>query len=503
MEQLLEYCLPITEFINSIKTLNIDCRTLRDIIQSKNYNIRVKEFPAYNLAIIYGLLCDDDLSRNDSQDQTGKNLAKKTRLVVINTLTMIPIVNFFYNIDVLNTKSFNLNDYVECDEDLNIFGKGCGTTLVEVSQIDLESEEICVFYNSGKWFAVYQYNIYLLPDDVDAHCIDNTIAGNAVQLDNIAMTINKLLDNRMINTKTLDQRSSYHFIIKHSSLRKIGSSTDESNVPTITLLYKCNMVSNKIASNEIASNEIAQNTISSDDMSSSDENHYNKEKKIYFSCVDEMLTGLDVLNFNDTVSKKLRSGGYIIKIHNLLTRTYFTLTLRTNIYNFIASQILASTHQNQYKNYLKMYQTNMLNDVLPYVHKYSLDVIKRINVSFRALSKEIVNLYHLTRKKQNVILYDEMPKTYKKILYELHKIYVGQKCFEYVKQDDDDMREKKSISVDIVYNYLKCIDSNDLIQLFFDRRTLMQNLTHIGYSYQDILYQDNIDIITQTELMML
>jgi hypothetical protein len=63
-------------------------------------------------------------------------------------------------------------------------------------------------------------------------------------------------------------------------------------------------------------------------------------------------------------------------------------------------------------------------------------------------------------------------------------------------------KEKKSISVEIVYNYLKNINNSELIKLFYERIKLMTDLKNLNYDmYSKIIFVDNIDISVQTTLM--
>ena len=152
-------------------------------------------------------------------------------------------------------------------------------------------------------------------------------------------------------------------------------------------------------------------------------------------------------------------------------------------------------------NYLQLYQNNKLGDVLLYLHKYPADVIRRINMSIKILSKELLNIYHLTRKKQNSDLYEILPQSYKKSLYDLHKIYVDQKFGEFSTKFHELLIEKKSISVDIVYNYVKDLLTTNLLQIFSDREILINQLNKINHDLTGIINVDNIDILTQIKLM--
>jgi hypothetical protein len=207
------------------------------------------------------------------------------------------------------------------------------------------------------------------------------------------------------------------------------------------------------------------------------------------------------MNNNDVINKTIDNSGYFVKIFSEDKKQYTCCALRTDLYKNILS--LMPRHQNQYINFLELYQNDNLSGMLPYLHKYPADVVRRINVSIKTLSKEILNIYHLTRKKQNSDLYECLPIIYKKMLYDLHKIYLNQKYGYYIIKSEDILKEKKSISVDIVYNYLKEMKNNELVRVFEERKKLIECLTKIGYLYDHILCTTNIDLITQTELMFM
>jgi len=363
------------------------------------------------------------------------------------------IINFYSMIYTENPNMFDLNNYIKSNNNLNIFDN---KYLIEINEYDFNSKIICLFYYREQWIITYDNNISVLSER--GGIVENIIC--------------ELYENKILDTDKLNTQLSYWFILKHNSLRKIGYCYDEYQPPTINLLR----VSGK------------EGDIGIDD-----------KKKINFSCMDQLIISLNTMGCGETVNKRINICGYNIRIYH--SDTYYQFGLRTNTYNKINELISDS---NQYKLYLKLYQQDILNEILPYIHKYHIDIIKRINVAFRTLSKEIVNIYHLTRKKQNVLLYEQLTPIYKKILFDLHKIYVVGKHSEYTRSEseDNDSYEKKSISVNIVYNYLKSSQSNDVIQLFFDRKKLIDNLQKANYIYDEIIYEANIDILIHTELMM-
>jgi hypothetical protein len=161
--------------------------------------------------------------------------------------------------------------------------------------------------------------------------------------------------------------------------------------------------------------------------------------------------------------------------------------------------------------HLKLYQTDKLNGFLQYISDTYTDVVKRINISISTMSREILDIYHMTRKKKNSALYNLLPQSYRQILYQLHSDYITQKnkntstistntvtdtnfaqYFSDESGSSDDSNSdhvhdsgddgKVSISVDNVYTKLKELDTSLLVNLFKDRDELMNTLngTDIG-----------------------
>jgi hypothetical protein len=208
---------------------------------------------------------------------------------------------------------------------------------------------------------------------------------------------------------------------------------------------------------------------------------------IHFDNYEQLLLTLDRLNLYSITNKNINKNGYIIKIDNELFVMY------TNIYKFIMCNL--PKNKNQHWNYLELYQHNKLYDILPYVHKYPYDTIHRIHNSVQLLSNEILNIYHLTRNKKNELLYNNLTKSYKSIIYDLHSIYINNK-----------LRNKTiSIRFDTVYHCLKHSKPEILRQIFFDRKILVERLLKLEFDIKRIMQVndiENIDLLTQIELML-
>lgn len=420
-----------------------------------DYHIYLKKYENLNLFALYTDNMSTSLLHND---ELINDIIKNYKFIIFDIKTLLPIVTF-YN-----------KPYV--DNDTEIILSNEKWTNVQVTKYYLESRHICVFYHKEKW-------IMCTCPDVIVELTHTDEEVDPLNTDNFHNYKNIKDKQLLLNLDKLNINYSYHFLLKNKIFRKVGYCNDN-YVNSISLLWTCDKNANII---ELPDDMIIQ-----------------KEKLCHFSCLDEMMTSLEFINNETIVSKTLNTGGFYIRIFSSNKQKYKICILRTEIYKYILSSI--PRYNNQYVNYLNLYQNNNLSSILPYLHKYPSDVIRRINMSIKTLSKELLNIYHLTRKKQNSDLYECLSQPYKKILYDLHKIYVNQKYEGFiVKKPEEILIEKKSISVEIVYNYLKEMSTEDLLQIFSERNTLIKKLTDVGYEYENILYVNNIDIITQTELM--
>ena len=373
--------------------------------------------------------------------------------------------------------------------------KNCNNwTNVEITKYHAYAKHICLFFDNSKIHIAHTNVIEILDDK---KCISNYDTTIKVFLNHLAdKKIIKIVDDKFVcfNENEIMFSKTYHFLLKHSSLKNICDYDGLQNNLKVSLLWINNNESNFIYTDD------TNNDKNTTDCMGLIVNKIQFEKRNYFSCLDELLTSLDLLNDDNISSKNIQYAGYYLKIFNEKKTNLLPFRLNTEIYNYVKK--LLPRNPNQHINFLELYQSDKLTDVLPYLHKYPTSVIKRINKSIRILAKEILNIYHLTRKKQNSELYECLPSIYKSILFNLHKIYVDQKYGDYIiKLNDDDLKEKKSISIDIVYGFLKNMKNYELIDLFESRSNLIKNLDQIKFDYSDVLCIDNIYIITQIELM--
>ena len=219
------------------------------------------------------------------------------------------------------------------------------------------------------------------------------------------------------------------------------------------------------------------------------------DKQIYYSCIDELLFDLENISINNEQNKKLTKGGFIIEYDNL----YYILN--TYIYQKILD--LLPKYKNINKCYLELYKNDNLGFMINYMTPYAVDIIKRVNTSMRILSKEILNIYHLTRNKANSNLYNVLSLNLKKILFDLHNIFINTRKNEELV--DDFLGDKKSINNDIIYKYLKKMNFETLITIYNDRDMLSEHLKNneLNIDKNLILYMDCINTKTMSYLLKL
>jgi hypothetical protein len=216
----------------------------------------------------------------------------------------------------------------------------------------------------------------------------------------------------------------------------------------------------------------------------------NYQIKRYYSCVDELLFEYEQFEYKNTLDKKLIFGGYIIEYNN---KFYL---LESLIYRNLINDI--NIYDNINISYLSLYCNNKLNNILPYFSIYYLNIIKRINESLKTISKELLNIYHITRNKQSTFIYNCLPNNYKRILFDLHTIFIKYRKIPTFL--DNEFVEKKSLSIDDVYSYLKNTDIDLLVSIYLIRNNIIKTLENNNININNIFYKYCVNTTTQIEL---
>jgi hypothetical protein len=215
------------------------------------------------------------------------------------------------------------------------------------------------------------------------------------------------------------------------------------------------------------------------------------DKQIYFSCKDEIDFYIDEENEKVEINKKLFTAGIILEyVKDNYTYIY---NIKLPIYQKIMNLIYPNT--NLTICYMDLYKSDNLNFMINYMTLYPNDIIKRINSSFKILSKEILNIYHLTRKKNHSELYNILTKEFKKVLYDLHTIFINTRKEElYI---DDDLGDKKSLTQDNVYRYIKKMPLDLLILIYSQRSQLIEQIKNLNIN-GEIMFENCIHSKTIT-----
>jgi len=324
----------------------------------------------------------------------------------------------------------------------------------------------------------------------------------ALELNIDKFTIDKLTTNNLTDVKVYNKPLGTDIIVffnngwKVCYNMKIVSSDDfpyltyeELNMEYVYYLTVINARLNKILfydTDGVIEKRITQRIITNDHI-------FTPLCEMKFSCLDELLFELDEISFNDQMTKRITNCGYLLEINNLLF--YIENTTYANVYNTIKD------YANIHVCYLDLYKTDKLNDILSFTTHYHSDIIKRINLSMKTVSKEILNIYHITRNKKHCDIYNSLTSVFKRILYELHTIYINNRTHEII--NDNERLENRSLTVDDVYHYLKKLHLDTLIKTFEDREEIIVKLRDIldEVSVKGLFNVDCISTKTQTYLM--
>lgn len=267
-------------------------------------------------------------------------------------------------------------------------------------------------------------------------------------------------DENKIKTDILNKNYIYFFTTNYNSYNLFDSYKHQQNIVLKFIVDK-------------QSGKITNKTFS---------NMHNKTKQVYFDTYDDMLKKLNKISVENIISKKITVTGYNIIFDDNYYDNYF---IYTNIFDIIVKEL--SKWNNKYQLYLDLYKKNKLADYLLYFTKYSNETTLRINISIKTISKEILNIYHSTRKNNNI--YRLLSETYKKILFDIHGLYINNKKSNI----------NESIKVNDVYFYIKeQLETKELIQLYQDRKILLDTNEFSEFLDDECLYS-----IVQTELLIL
>lgn len=338
--------------------------------------------------------------------------------------------------------------------------------------ISYEGVHIVIYYDNEKW------NLFS-EKSIGAKDIINKVKDNESLFFDTINYLNTKNETNLIDQ--LDKENIYHFILVHHK----NNGLVEYNH------YGCGY-KNLILIREENKENIELNNLK-------DKKLFETPQQIYFSCVDEMIAKINQVSYENMLNKKISIEGFIIK--DIATKNLYKL--QTNIYQQIS--LIKPMHKNIYEGYLDLFQQNKLNEYLPFLSNYSGEIIHRISMSLRTISKEFLNIYHYTRKNKNKETYDLLSESYKKVIYGVHGVYIGSRKndFENSVEIESAKIDNKSITVHDIYYYIKSLPFSTLRQIYFDRDYLIEKIkTQEEYEeLKELMSFDCMFIITQTKLM--
>ncbi|ARF09373.1 hypothetical protein Catovirus_2_322 [Catovirus CTV1] len=431
-----------------------DTLTMSDIVRNFTCKYSGEKLKEYLQYLFGGFILTSCL------DETDELYLINTKLLSEN----LDYQNRFYSVikrspSIIIDKSDNCKIMIEYNNNINL----------PDTTIDYQWEDVKVshIYPGLNIILFYYKNEWKISSDETLN-MENEI----INYDTL-MNIMNYLKNK-IDLNTLNKNSYYHFIYqtnkgKNHLDNRLSNNSDQ------TLLF-------------VESYQMYEFTKSDEEIL-----EITKIPELFFSCMDELTMRLDYMTYDSKINKCIYYAGFILKIYKNKRNTK-NIYLYNEIYKFISENV--SNNTNIHRVYLELYQKNNLSDILPYISDYSSEITHRLNMSMKTISREILNIYHTTRKKKHQELYKQLPESYKKILYGLHGVYINSKKKEIINRKPIEYDETKSITVHDVYYYVKELTSYQLIELFKERIQLLKN-----NNFEETMNHSCIYTLTQTKLM--
>jgi hypothetical protein len=431
----------------------------------RDYNISFKEDKENDLILFY-------------YNEQHENLINSTSGPVVTNEVENSCKSCVYTISGLSYLCSQFNRIVYNEQVINLLDSKLENAIIQKCY---EGTTLLVFNHNDKWFISTR------------KCIDassSTWVKNQSYKDLFEETF-KDEDNSGNIYNNLNKNYCYVFILVHHKNKNIVNYNQPFRLQNryYKKLYLSN-VTIKGTYNEILRSEYELPNVS-----------WTEEVK--FNSVEELLDALRQISEADENCKSITTEGFVVKIYKDSNKQgkFLTGKLQTGIYRYVMSY--KPNVQNIYQIYLELYKQDKLTELLPYFYRGKNTIILKIHNSMKIITKEMLELYHMTRNKRNEALYDLLPKVYKKMLYDLHGIYIKCKKIAMEQKDkheelpnsneegynssqcsfkteslDDSMNfgtsNNKSINIHDVYNHLKTLPLKQLIKIFQEREKLVE-----------------------------
>jgi hypothetical protein len=304
---------------------------------------------------------------------------------------------------------------------------------------------IVIFYNNGNWLFFFSGKTYEL-------CIEK----HAVLYEHISDHIDKL-----------DKNYCYHIILIDPRLRiPLQSPCDSSYMILIKI------------------NEIHSLQEYGIDHPSVPENLFVEDKRIFLSCIDQLDLYLEEMNNVNTKNKKLYNRGLIVKVK---VDQFEPIHIIYDTYTYKRLDDMMPHDMTIHEAHMHLYQTDRLNNVLQYVDDPDNAglIVTRINLAIVTMGREILDIYHYTRNKENPELFELLSSAYRDIMHNLHGQFISKKNRKVHNKDGCGDGEKVSITTEDVYMTLKNMDTLALSELFVDREQLKDKIDQNKHKLMD------------------
>lgn len=310
--------------------------------------------------------------------------------------------------------------------------------------------------------------------------------------------IEDIISDKKINLDILDKKKIYYFVLLHHKNNGILNFNHYgSGYKELYLDFYMENENNKFKINLNPYLDLSKKKI-----------NLKFINKANFKTITELIDNLNQLSYDNMTMKKITLEGY--NLYQIKENTISLYKLQTHIYQQVLNT--KPKYLNIHQGYLELYQENKLKEYLPYFTNYHSEITHRISMSVRTISKEFLDIYHFLKKTKKPELYNNIPNTYKKILYKIHGIYIDSRKNDFIKNEkkedidrdeiDENKHDTKSITVHDIYHYLKSLSTSVLKQIYLDRESIIKD-KKINENIYKLIIQDCIYTMTQTKLMIM
>ena len=407
----------------------------------RKYSLNMKEHGT--LAIIYY----DDVQTNSRRDVELPEWEKNTRSVVWDKVLMQPIASQYGKI-IYNEEAVDLLAKVDWNR-----------VVVEPCY---EGTTILVFNHDDTWYVTTR------------RCLDAN-ESSWIKRKSYREMFNETMEGKF-TFDDLNPDYCYHFVLLHYLNRNIVTYSEFGNmykeiIHTLTTRkYTCQEVHCKVSEQSRCI------------------------QRINFGNLNQLLDEVEELSKADDERKQVTTEGFIVRVYegDVENSPFQVMKIQSELYQMLLK--MKPNNSNIHQSYLELYQRDKLREFILYFRNGKGDIIKRINMAMRQFATEILNMYHGTRKKKNPEVYADLMDNYRKVLYELHGVYIENKKYS----PEDGEGKSSSITVHDVYFYLKNLSPEKLRQLFLERWSMLQRNDCKSNIFMD---KGNIHINIQTLLM--